>query len=219
MAQCPGGAAVAIRVIARGLSFPALGAALISISSSFFVSEVRAQSAASSARTLPPHSREAFVMGTRAVLTTYAEPRGPGLRRLERMLRVIEQTDAELSTWRADSEVSRLNAAAGAGSRTLTPATCRLLGNLSRQVADTAGAFDPAIGSLVEAWDLHGRGRVPTARALAAARADAGWRHVQFDGNRCTVALSAGSSLDVGSFGKGEALDRVRTAIGESRRG
>jgi len=25
------------------------------------------------------------------------------------MLRVIEQTDAELSTWRADSEVSRLN--------------------------------------------------------------------------------------------------------------
>lgn len=162
------------------------------------------------------HSREAFVMGTRVVLTTYAASRAHGLQRLEQMLELIERTEAELSTWRPDSEVSRLNGAAGGGPQPLTPAMCRLLTNVDRLVAQTGGTFDPAIGSLVQAWDLHGPGRLPSGGDLDVARAHSGWQRISLDRERCTLAQPSGVSIDVGAFGKGEALDRVRTALGDS---
>lgn len=172
--------------------------------------------AAMSSEQATPHSREAFVMGTRVALTTYADTRVSGLVRLEQMLEVVERTEAELSTWRSDSEVSRLNAAAGGERQHLSSAMCRLFADLDRQVADTSGSFDPAIGSLVAAWDLHGRGRIPSEREVAAARAHSGWRLTRLDLERCTLRLSSGASIDVGAFGKGEALDRVRSEVGDA---
>jgi thiamine biosynthesis lipoprotein len=160
-----------------------------------------------------PQSREAFVMGTRVVLTTYPDAGGRGAERLERMLQVIERTDGELSTWRPDSEVSLLHAAAGGNPEPLSPDTCRLLSDAGRLVTETHGAFDPAIGALVAAWNLHGQGSVPSGSQLAAARTRSGWRHLSFDRDRCTLGLPAGVSLDVGAFGKGEALDRVRVEV------
>ena len=152
-------------------------------------------------------------MGTRVVLTTYAGTRARGLQRLEQMLEVIESTEAELSTWRPDSEVSRLNAAAGRGPQRLTPRMCRLLSEVDRQVAETGGAFDPAIGSLIEAWDLHGLGRVPSGHDLDVARARSGWHRFILNREGCTLAQPSGTSIDVGAFGKGEALDRVRSEL------
>ena len=160
-----------------------------------------------------PHSREAVVMGTRVALTTYAATRALGLQRLEHMLEVLEDAEAQLSTWRPDSEVSRLNAAAGRGPQRLTAATCRLLSDVERQVTETGGAFDPAIGALIQAWDLHGAGRVPSNTALAAARERSGWHLVRLDRDTCTLAMPAGASIDVGAFGKGEGLDRVRAEV------
>jgi len=165
---------------------------------------------------LTAHSREAFVMGTHAVLTTYAATRDRGLQRLEQMLEVIERTEAELSTWRPDSEVSRLNGTAGDAPQRLTPAMCRLLTNVDRLVAETGGAFDPAIGSLVQAWDLHGLGRVPSGDELDVARARSGWQRISLDRERCALSQPSGVSIDVGAFGKGEALDRVRTELSDS---
>lgn len=152
-------------------------------------------------------------MGTRAVLSTWTERRDAGVERLERLLRALEDTDAQLSTWRPDSEVSRLNAAAGSGASVLSPSLCDLMRTLEHWTAETRGAFDPAVGALTAAWDLHGRGRVPSQAALAAARARSGWHRLTFDAGRCTLRMPAGMSIDVGAFGKGEALDRARAAV------
>ncbi len=159
------------------------------------------------------HARQAFAMGTRVELQAYADRRGSGLALLEQMLAVIERTDVELSTWRDDSEVSRLNATAGMGPQPLAPQTCRLLADLANLVDQTGAAFDPAVGPLVTAWDLHGVGRIPRDRDLAAARALSGWRRIRLDAAACEVTLASGASLDVGGFGKGEALDRIRAAL------
>ena len=56
-------------------------------------------------------TREAYLMGTRVTLATWDEDRGRGVQRLEALLGPLADTEAQLSTWRADSEVSRLNAA------------------------------------------------------------------------------------------------------------
>lgn len=156
-------------------------------------------------------------MGTRAVLSTWADDRPTGLSRLERLLSAVEATEAQLSTWRPESEVSRLNAAAGSGPSSLSSSLCALIGTLDRWTRDTNHTFDPSVGALTAAWDVHGRGHVPSRAQLEIARSSSGWHRLAFDAKACTLALPAGMSLDVGAFGKGEALDRARAvAAGHS---
>ncbi len=163
----------------------------------------------------PPHeiTREVYLMGTRATLSTIDSDRPRAVERLETLLRILEQTDAQLSTWRPDSEVSRLNASAGSGPFALSPSLCDTFREIDRWHAETGGAFDPAIGALTAAWDVHGRGRVAGAGRVATALARSGWRRSGFDPAACTMALPPGASIDVGGFGKGAALDRARAGM------
>ena len=156
--------------------------------------------------------RTVFLMGTAATLVAEAPDRAAGLAQLERMVRVIEATEAELSTWRDDSVLSRLNRQPLGAPRPVPPSVCGLLGRLAAWRQDTGGAFDPAVGRLVEAWGLREAGRRPVPAALAAARARTGLQHLTVDSEACTVARRADVTLDAGGFGKGEALDRVRAA-------
>ena len=157
--------------------------------------------------------RTVFLMGTAATLVTEAPDRPAALAQLERMVRVMEATEAELSTWRDDSVLSRLNRQPLGVPRPVPPSVCGLLGRLAAWRQATGGAFDPAVGRLVEAWGLRGEGRRPTRAALAAARARTGLQHVTIDSETCTVARRADVALDAGGFGKGEALDRMRDAL------
>jgi FAD:protein FMN transferase len=67
---------------------------------------------------------------------------------------------------------------------------------------------------LIEAWNIHGDGRVPSPAALKEAAARSGLSLLSFDQQRCTVTRRADATIDVGAFGKGEALDRVAAALG-----
>ena len=151
-------------------------------------------------------------MGTTATFAAEAADRAAGLARLERMVRVVEVTEVELSTWRDDSALSELNRQPPGEPLSVPPALCDLLGRVEGWREATGGAFDPAIGSLIDAWGLRGAGRRPDATALGAARARAGWPLLGFDREACTVTRQADATLDAGAFGKGEALDRVRAA-------
>ena len=157
--------------------------------------------------------RTVFLMGTAATLVAEAPDRTTGLAQLERMVLVIEATEAELSTWRVDSVLSRLNRQPLGVPRPVPPSVCGLLGRLAAWRQATGGAFDPAVGRLVEAWGLRGAGRRPAAPALAAARARTGLQHLTVDAGACTVVRRADATLDAGGFGKGEAIDRARDAL------
>ena len=157
--------------------------------------------------------RTVFLMGTAATLVAEAPDRAAGLAQLERMVRVIEATEAELSTWRDDTVLSRLNRQPVGVPRPLPRAACGLLGRLAAWRQATGGAFDPAVGRLVEAWGLRAEGRRPTPAALETARARTGLQHLTVDTAACTVARRADVTLDAGGFGKGEAIDRVRDAL------
>ena len=161
--------------------------------------------------------RSVYLMGTVATLAVDAAERAAGVAQLERMVRVVEATEAELSTWRADSVLGRLNRHPVGEAMRAPAAVCDLLERVAGWREATGGAFDPAIGSLIEAWDLRGDGRRPDDAALVAARRTAGWEHLAVDGGGpagCAITRTADVTLDAGAFGKGEALDRVRRAEG-----
>jgi FAD:protein FMN transferase len=159
--------------------------------------------------------RSAYLMGTRVRLLTWDGSRDGGLAWLERALTTLEQTDGELSTWRDDSAISALNRSLVGAPWPASPVICRLFAALSEWQALSGGAFDPSIGRLIQAWDVHGEGRIPSTEDLVRARASSGFRHLDFDAVHCTVTRRADVAIDVGAFGKGEALDRVEQRLGD----
>jgi len=153
--------------------------------------------------------RTVYLMGTRATFVVHATDRGVGLRQLDRMVRSVEQTEAELSTWQSESVLSTLNRQPIGEPFTLSLPVCGLWGELTAWHRDTDGAFDPAIGSLIEAWGLRVGGRRPSTADQAAALQVSGMAHLRFDAAGCRLTRTVAVTVDAGAFGKGEALRRL----------
>jgi thiamine biosynthesis lipoprotein len=128
-----------------------------------------------------------------------------------RALDLIDTLESQLTVYRDDSEVSRLNATAHLGPVEVEPG---LFGLLERAVAlgvETQGAYDVTTGALSMAWGFFkGPKRVPDPDTLVDALARTGFQHLQLDSACRTVAFDRpGVLINLGSIGKGYAIDRV----------
>ncbi len=155
-------------------------------------------------------SRQVYLMGTLCSLTTRGHDRTKELARLERFVEILEEVESELSTWRDDTDLSRFNAAPVGESKQLRQPMCRLFEGLFEWNRETAGAFDPAVGPLIDAWDIRGHGRVPEPTELESALRRSGLRGIGFSADDCKAVRLTDTWIDSGGFGKGEALDRIR---------
>jgi len=156
--------------------------------------------------------REVSVMGTSLLLRVAARDRPIATRAGEAAIRAVERTDDVLSTWRPDAELARANQTPCGHETGLSPALLGLLREAGHLRDVTGGAFDPAIGSLVDAWDLRGAGAVPDADRLRTARAAAGWDRFHLSAAGVT-RLHPAAWLDAGAFGKGAALRAARDTL------
>jgi len=160
--------------------------------------------------------REVYLMGTRARLAAIATTREEGLATLDAALTVLERTESDLSTWRESSDISALNRHPVGTPWHAREPLCRMFSGVWAWHRLTAGAFDPGIGRLLAAWGVHEEGALPDAATLERTRAASGLSLFTFDAQGCTVTRQGAATLDVGAFGKGEALDRVNAALGDA---
>jgi thiamine biosynthesis lipoprotein len=128
-----------------------------------------------------------------------------------RVLDRIETLEAQLTIYRDDSEVSRLNATAHTGPVKVEPGLFSLLQRALELSPLTKGAYDVTSGALSEAWGfVRGPRKVPDSESLADARARTGWHHLRLDAESMTVAFDRpGIQINLGSIGKGYAIDRA----------
>jgi thiamine biosynthesis lipoprotein len=126
-------------------------------------------------------------------------------------LDLVEAIETQLTVFRDDSEVIRINHRAAIEPVAVEPRLFALLQEARRLHADTDGALDITSGPLSEAWGFSRReGRVPTDEQIAEARARVGMQHVELDDERQTIAFTRpGLSINLNSLGKGYALDRM----------
>ena len=153
--------------------------------------------------------RDVHLMGTVASLRTFAPDRETGLERLEEFIRILEDADRELSTWQPGSDISRLNRQPLGRLFPLEGELCRLFADLHAWRDHTDGAFDPAVGGLVEAWGIYSGENNPGPEELRSALERTGMDHLDLHPAACQVVRRQDVLIDVGGFGKGEALDRV----------
>jgi len=159
--------------------------------------------------------RQAYLMGTSVRLVAYDARREAGLNRLEGALRALEDTEQELSTWRADSDISVLNRTPVGTPWRASARLCRMFTDVLEWQQASGGAFDPAVGVLVGVWNIHEGGRIPSPSEVAFALGHAGSRWLDFDPLACTLTRRTEVTIDVGAFGKGEALDRAAVVLGD----
>jgi thiamine biosynthesis lipoprotein len=154
-------------------------------------------------------------LSRRAMATTFeiAIPAGrpQALDAAKAALDEIDRLEQQLTVFREDSEVSLLNQRAAETPVEVESGLHALLAEAARIHRETEGAFDISTGALINLWTLHRRrGNVPCPEELEAARLKSGMQHVALQPNAHTVRyLRSGLSINLGSIGKGYALDRA----------
>ncbi|MCB6176616.1 FAD:protein FMN transferase [Rhodobacter sp. Har01] len=156
------------------------------------------------------HSLNGPTMGTRWSVVVYT-PRGFDLAALRAALQsAVDEVDAQMSTWKPDSDLMRLNAAPVAEWVALPEPLMTVLATALDLGRASGGAFEIAMGDAVRAW---GFGPLPAdARAIAAAMAR------QRQPSHLTLELDqAGGrarkhvemTLDLCGIAKGHGVDRL----------
>lgn len=123
----------------------------------------------------------------------------------------LDEVVAQMSTWESGSDLSRYNRAPGGTWHRLPPETMQVVTAALDLARESAGAFDPTVGPLVDAWGYGPDGRPgspPDPGQLAAANARVGWQRLQLspDGE---LWQPGDASLDLSAIAKGYAVDRV----------
>jgi FAD:protein FMN transferase len=132
-------------------------------------------------------------------------------------LDLVDRLEDQLSVYRAHSEVSRLNDRAAGEAVPVEPRLFALLEQAARIFEETAGAYDITSARLSAVWGFTRRsGRLPAHDDLAAAREQVGGQHVELDQRAHTIRfLIPGLAINLGSIGKGYALDRCAELLAE----
>lgn len=121
----------------------------------------------------------------------------------------MQQVEAELSRFQPQSDLSRLNAAAGAAHH-----AGDMLWQVTKLALETAeateGHFDPTLGRALSAagYDRSFDALAPDDAGSPAQPPILGaWRRVELDAGAQTITLSPGVALDLGGIAKGWAAD------------
>ena len=136
----------------------------------------------------------------------------------EEALDEIERLEAQLNLYQPTSEISHINARAAFEPVRVEPSLFRLLQHAQRLSQETEGAFDITVAPLMRCWGfMRGTGRLPQPVELAEAREKVGMDRVTLNGGDFTVSFAReGVMLDLGSIGKGYALERAAQLLRET---
>jgi thiamine biosynthesis lipoprotein len=147
-------------------------------------------------------TRARYLMGTVCEITADSESH------VESAFREAARIESFLSTWRSDSELSRLNAARVA---TVSAELSSVLERAMDWAKTTGEAFNPLVRPILDAWRTRGEGALPPAAVVDAAVARAKPANVIFEGS--TIRLASGAAFEEGAFGKGYAIERMLAQI------
>lgn len=154
-------------------------------------------------------SEKADKMGTRMEVQVWHEDAAEARRLIGLAMAEFDRIEAGMSTYRADSEITRVNERAAEGAM---PVSAELYGIVERSIALSVlsgGAFDITFDSVGQLYDFRGHKR-PTDAQIAANLPKIDYRHIVLDPAGPTIRFTTpGTRINLGGIAKGYAVERV----------
>ncbi len=155
-------------------------------------------------------------MGTRWSVTL-DHPPSADLAALERALAAaVRKVDEQMSPWKPDSDLNHLNRAPVETWVTLPAEMLTVLAHTLEIARLSGGAFDPAVGALVDAWGFGAARDEPEAAAIQAARAAsgrAGHARLELDLAQGRARKHTLLQVDLCGIAKGYAVDQMTAVL------
>jgi FAD:protein FMN transferase len=154
-------------------------------------------------------------MGTLFRIKLYAGSKEQAQAAFTAAFKRIGELDAELTDYKADTELSRLTREAVDHPAPVSDDLLRILSASQKLSADTGGAFDITVGALTHLWrDARKQKQLPEHDALAQALVRTGFRKLHLDLSEHTAEVDQpGMQLDAGAIAKGDAADQALAVI------
>ena len=153
--------------------------------------------------------REAAIMGTRCDVELWADDRARGEAAVEKVFAEMRRIDSAMSTYKPDSEVSRVNMTAAAGPVQISRELYDLIASSIAYSTLTRGTFDITYASVGYLYDYPKHIR-PDEATIAAKLPGISYLHLHLDPQTTSVSYDRpGVRIDFGGIGKGYAVDRM----------
>jgi thiamine biosynthesis lipoprotein len=147
------------------------------------------------------------IMGTRIAVEVWADTKEQGDAAIEAVLADMRRIDREMSTYKPDSEISKVNAEAAKHPVKISRELFDLLTQALEYSRMTEGAFDITYASVGYMYDFRRHVR-PDESQIERALPGVNYRHVILDSKAQTVKFAReGVRIDLGGIGKGHAVD------------
>ncbi|WP_437936918.1 FAD:protein FMN transferase [Sorangium sp. So ce341] len=162
---------------------------------------------------------EARAMGTNLLLAAYASAAmdEAAIRaRLEKAIAEIRRLEGLMTTWRPDSELSRVNAAAGKSAAPVSPESLDVIEKSLWISERSGGVFDVTFEAMHGLWkfDEDIDDNVPQRDDVERARALIDYKQIRIDRAQRTVMLARpGMRMSLGGIAKGYAVDAAARVL------
>lgn len=155
-----------------------------------------------------PQKNEYQTLSIYDVFDTYSELSVSGKnadKALEECNAYLHDVNSRWSATDPNSEISKLNAAAGVSPVTLSDDTVDILDKSVRYSMDTNGFFDVTIGALADLWDID-KAQIPSKEDIASAIHKTGFNLLEINKDAKTAELTKeGAAVTLGAVAKGYA--------------
>jgi len=158
-------------------------------------------------------------MGTTVSIATFTTPAMSEevIRpKLQKALDEIRRLQALMTTWSEDSEISKINAAAGKQAVKVGPESLEVIQKSLWIGKASDGVFDITFEAMKGLWkfDEGAEDKIPSKEAIDKARALIDYRHIVVDEKAHTVQLDKpGMRMNLGGIAKGYAIDAASRVL------
>ena len=159
--------------------------------------------------------RVEFALNTVCTVMLYDQARPEVYDAIFSRIREIERL---MSVFLPDSDISRINAAAGIEPVQVHEDVFKVIERAVHIAELSGGAFDPTVGPLTFLWGITGGSpRVPSQEEIDAVLPLVNWRYIDLDREQRSVFLRhPGMALDLGAIAKGYAADEAVAIVREA---
>lgn len=138
---------------------------------------------------------------------------GNGLELVETAKSMVMKLDDQLSVFKPDSEISKINMNAGKAAIEVSETTLTLIKDSIRFAQESNGLFDITSRPLSALWGIGKKGDfIPDQQAIDHARSLVDYQTIEINENRVKLGKE-GQCLDLGGIAKGFAVDLVRNYL------